>query len=87
MLRRLLMEQMDIVARGGEPINVFRDPHKNQSIALPIPDYMGPRNYRKGMLVAVTTGSHCPWLEEVDAMMWRAAEAQRQAEQAEAAVV
>jgi 5,5'-dehydrodivanillate O-demethylase oxygenase subunit len=87
MLRRLLMEQMDIVARGGEPMNVFRDPAANRSISLPIPDYVGPRGYRKGMLVAVTTGSHCPWLDEVDAMMWRAAEAQREAERAEAAVV
>jgi 5,5'-dehydrodivanillate O-demethylase len=79
MLRRLLMEQMDVVANGGEPMNVFRDPRANQSIELPIPDYVGPRGYRKGMLVAVTTGTHCPWLDEVDAMMLRAAEAQKQA--------
>jgi hypothetical protein len=37
------------------------------------------------MLVAVTTGQHCPWLDEVDAMMDRAAQALRQAEAEEAA--
>jgi 5,5'-dehydrodivanillate O-demethylase len=80
MLRRLLMDQMAIVEQGGEPMNVFRDPAANTCIQLPIPDYVGPRNYRKGMLVAVTTGQHCPWLDEVDAMMDRAAEALRQVE-------
>jgi hypothetical protein len=65
-------------------MNVFRDPARNTCIELPIPDYVGPRNYRKGMLVAVTTGQHCPWLDEVDAMMDRAAEALRQAEAEEA---
>jgi hypothetical protein len=66
-------------------MNVFRDAAKNQCIQLPIPDYVGPRNYRRGSLVAVTTGTHCPWLDEVDAMMSRAAEAQRAAEDDEAA--
>jgi len=75
LFRRLLMEQMDIVQAGGEPMNVFRDPATNQSLDLPIPDYVGPRGYRPGMLMAVTTGPHCPWLDEVDAMMTRAAEA------------
>src|SRR5437763_14417757 len=74
MLRRLLMKQMDIVERGGEPMNVFRDPARNESIALPIPDHVGPRNSRKGMLIAVPTGTHCPWLQVVDASMWRTAE-------------
>ncbi|MCH7482622.1 MAG: Rieske 2Fe-2S domain-containing protein [Chloroflexi bacterium] len=34
MFRRLLNEQMDIVEDGGDPMNVFRDPAKNQEIIL-----------------------------------------------------
>ncbi len=75
MFRRLLMDQIDVVQAGGEPMNVFRDEETNQCLALPIPDYVGPRGYRQGMLVAVTTGRHCPWLGEVDSMMVQAAEA------------
>ena len=35
MFRRLLNEQIDIVEDGGDPMNVFRDPAKNQEIILP----------------------------------------------------
>ena len=35
MYRRLLGEQMRIVEDGGDPMNVFRDPEKNQRIVLP----------------------------------------------------
>jgi 5,5'-dehydrodivanillate O-demethylase oxygenase subunit len=79
MLRRFLLDQVDVVQSGGEPINVFRDPEQNECLRLPIPDYVGPRGYKQGMLVAVTTGTHCPWLAEVDAMMTRAEAAQRAA--------
>ncbi len=81
MFRRLLMEQMDVVEKGGEPINVFRDPEKNQCLELPIPDYVGVKNYRSGMLIAQTTGHHCPWLNEVDEMMTRAHEAWKRAQE------
>ncbi|MBO0881257.1 MAG: Rieske 2Fe-2S domain-containing protein [Mycobacterium sp.] len=80
LLRRLLMEQIDVALSGRDPMNVFRDPERNECIQLPIPDYVGPRGYRRGMLVAVTTGTHCPWLDDVDKMMMRAADAQQQAE-------
>ena len=35
MHRQMLREQMAIVDDGGEPMNVFRDPAKNESIKLP----------------------------------------------------
>ncbi len=35
-LRKLLREQIEIVQKGGEPMNVFRDPAKNQMIDLPV---------------------------------------------------
>ena len=34
--REMLMEQMDIVEQGGEPMNVFRDPVANECIEFPI---------------------------------------------------
>jgi 5,5'-dehydrodivanillate O-demethylase len=33
--RKLLKEQIEIVADGGQPMNVFRDPERNRSITLP----------------------------------------------------
>ncbi|MBM3221855.1 MAG: aromatic ring-hydroxylating dioxygenase subunit alpha [Candidatus Rokubacteria bacterium] len=38
MMRRRLTEQMDVVARGGEPMGVVRDPAQNRCITLPIID-------------------------------------------------
>ncbi|MPZ14101.1 MAG: Rieske 2Fe-2S domain-containing protein [Chloroflexi bacterium] len=35
MYRRLLMEQLDILAEGGDPMNVFRDPEKNVYLTMP----------------------------------------------------
>jgi len=39
MMRRRLTEQMDVVARGGEPMGVVRDPAQNRCITLPIIDH------------------------------------------------
>ena len=35
-LRKLLKEQIEIVARGGEPIGVLRNPDKNRIIDLDV---------------------------------------------------
>ncbi len=35
LFRQMLKEQIEVVQRGGEPMNVFRDPAKNQLIELP----------------------------------------------------
>ncbi|MCH7656447.1 MAG: hypothetical protein IIC95_10795, partial [Chloroflexi bacterium] len=35
MFRHMLEEQLAIVADGGDPMNVFRDPAENQCIMLP----------------------------------------------------
>ena len=45
--RRLLKEQMQLVADGGEPLNVFRDPARNVKIELP--------DERKGMAQGLTS--------------------------------
>ena len=81
LLRRLCMDQIDTLEAGGELMNVFHDPATNRRIDLPIPDYHNPKHFKKGSLVTVTTGAHCPWLQEVDDMMDKAAQAARQAEQ------
>ena len=78
MLRRMCMDQIDAVERGEDPINTFRTPHSR--IDLPIPNYYNPKSFKKGSLVAVTTGMHCPWLDEVDEMMDKAAQAAREAD-------
>jgi 5,5'-dehydrodivanillate O-demethylase len=36
MFRRLLMEQIDIVRKGGEPMCIVRDPDRNRLIELPV---------------------------------------------------
>lgn len=33
--RRLLKQQIELVGAGGEPLNVYRDPEKNERLALP----------------------------------------------------
>ena len=38
MMRRKLLEQADVVARGGEPMGVIRDPARNRCVELPIID-------------------------------------------------
>jgi 5,5'-dehydrodivanillate O-demethylase oxygenase subunit len=35
--RKFLMEQMELVQAGNDPINVFRDPAENQCLSLPVP--------------------------------------------------
>jgi hypothetical protein len=42
MFRRMLEEQMQVVADGGEPMNVHRDPVENEVIVLPCEYYQYP---------------------------------------------
>ena len=66
LFRRMLMEQMDIVAEGGDPMNTFRDPKTNEIIWLPF-DYMDdeiiegmratPKEPRGGHGTPIPTGS------------------------------
>ena len=38
LMRRKLVDQLEVVARGGEPMGVVRDPEVNRCITLPIID-------------------------------------------------
>ena len=73
LFRRLLQEQMDVVEDGAEPMNVFRDAARNERIELPIPDYGGVANYRKGSLPTLTTGPNSPYLDIIEALMLQGA--------------
>ena len=42
MFRRMLEEQMNVVADGGDPLNTHRDPAENETIVLPCEYYMYP---------------------------------------------
>jgi 5,5'-dehydrodivanillate O-demethylase len=42
MMRQKLLEQMDVVAEGGDPKNTFRDPEANRRVPLPHPHVQGP---------------------------------------------
>jgi 5,5'-dehydrodivanillate O-demethylase len=84
LFRRLLEQQMDLIEDGGEPINVFRDPAKNQRIDLPLQDYGGVRNYRQGSLPLITTGQHSPYLDEIEELMLKGAAAARVLETSQA---
>ena len=48
MFRRMLEEQMGVVADGGEPLNVHRDPAQNEVIVLPCEYYQYPGYEEQG---------------------------------------
>ena len=43
LFRQMLLEQLDILAAGQDPMNVFRDPAANESISVPVIN----RNWRE----------------------------------------
>ncbi len=48
MYRRLLEDQMKVVEDGGEPINQWRDPAKNEIIVLPVEEWFYPGYEERG---------------------------------------
>ena len=48
MFRKMLEEQIQVVADGGDPINTFRDPTANVCIDLPMEHYPALSAYRMG---------------------------------------
>lgn len=76
MLRKQLQEQVSIVEDGGEPINVFRDPSKNERIDLPFYDIPLDR-YVPGVVKSLSQGQWSPHMERIDQMLIEASEAER----------
>ena len=81
MLRQLLKQQMAIVDDGGEPMNVFRDPEKNQYLALPTPANYYARgraadgSYRKGAVTAGFITRYSPSRDRIEDLYAAAAKA------------
>ncbi|PZC45806.1 MAG: 5,5'-dehydrodivanillate O-demethylase [Chloroflexi bacterium] len=68
--RKLLKEQLQIVADGGDPMNVFRDPERNVSIELPLerwPALQQLERYQE--YVALQAGEDPNFGEEVEVAM------------------
>ena len=79
--RKLLQEQIGIVADGGQPMNVFRDPERNISISLPEVKqyYAGGRanngTYRWGSATEQTVTGYSPIGQLVEDLFVKEAEA------------
>ena len=75
MFRQMLKEQIKIVQEGGDPINTFRDPTKNECINLEMEDYGGVKKYQKGNVFYGNQGTFSPVLDQLDELMTKGAEA------------
>jgi 5,5'-dehydrodivanillate O-demethylase len=71
--RNMLKEQIKIVQAGGDPMNTFRDPAKNQRIDVGMEDFGGPSAYEKGGVRYMNQGNHSPVLDQLDDLMTRGA--------------
>jgi 5,5'-dehydrodivanillate O-demethylase len=69
--RQMLLEQLDIVEAGGEPMNVFRDPAGNECIDLPL-IRKGYRfrtedgQYRPGAVLHGISGQYSPIAKQLE---------------------
>ncbi len=68
MFRKMLEEQMALVAEGQDPINTFRDASKNVRIDLPVEHYPGLNAYRQGTAV-FARGPNNPLERHMDQLM------------------
>ncbi len=79
LLRSMLSDAIKTVQDGGDPINTFRDPARNQCIDLAMEDYGGVRNYQKGGVRYSNLGPYSPVLDQLDKLMVKGAEAAKRA--------
>ena len=79
--RQLLTEQIEIVADGGQPMNVFRDPERNRCIDLPtIRQYYArgrgdDGTYQRGAATAMSAARYSPIADTVEDLFAEEAEA------------
>ena len=62
---------MEIALDGGDPMNVIRDPAKNEYIAMGQESRPRP-TFRKGMLKDGATARYSPTIDEVEELFARA---------------
>jgi len=79
MFRNMLKEQIKIVQEGGDPMNTFRDPAKNERIDVSMEDRGGLDAYEKGGVRYMNQGTYSPVLDQLDDLMIKGAEAARRA--------
>jgi len=67
LLRRMFLEQIQVVAEGGEPMNVFRDPEEAKNIYLPTADEEDNWGYQQTQMLsrARTANKWSPVLKEM----------------------
>jgi len=75
MFRHMLMDQIKIVQDGGDPINTFRDAQENQFINLDLEERAQLTAYKQGDIYYRNVGTNSPYLEELDDLLTRGAEA------------
>jgi len=76
MFRKMLQEQIKVVQQGGDPINTFRDPEKNQCIVIEHENRGSIANYRKGSVRYMNLGGTLsPVIDTLDELMMQGAEA------------
>ena len=71
--RRMLDEQIKVVEAGGDPLNVFRQPHGR--IDLEMEDYGPLVRYQRGMLQHTNAGPLNTELDVLDEFLFRTAAA------------
>ena len=76
--RRLLREQMEKVAEGVDPMNVFRDPAKAERISLVQDAFESLARMSPGVLQS-NQAKYSPVVEELDRLLTRGAELERRA--------
>ena len=75
MYRRMLEDQAKVVEDGGEPMNVFRDPERNNGLNMASEEYGPVGVYRRGSAYLRTGGPFSPALPEIDDLLAKGSEA------------
>ena len=71
LLRQMLLEQIETVERGDDPINVFRDPAANRMISLPTENYGGFGDYETGAFAYYDTGQY-GYVDQIESLFQQA---------------
>ena len=71
MIRQMLIEQIEIVERVDDPINVFRDLAAHQMISLPTENYGGFGDYDTGAFSNYDTG-HYGYVDQIESLFQQA---------------
>lgn len=74
LFRKQLLEQIEVVRDGGDPINTFRDPAENECIVLPTEGFGDFEDYIEGSARHYDTGRY-GYVDEMDLLLRQAKQA------------